>query len=131
MKRWMGGVVLALVAGMAAAQEVPQEVQTLGKQRITVHLHPFLTAEEQATLRTVATNEQALALFVTRPGRHSALAVAPAEGFIRKGQPVASAFAISDLKDTETARVAAVDGCEKVRKKGPSCVVVLEVAPAR
>lgn len=117
------------VAGVAQAQQVPVEVHTLGKQQVKVHQHAWLTAEEVATLKLVATNEQALALFVTRPGRHAAIAVAPAEGFIRNGQPVASAVAISDLPNAPAARVAALEGCEKAKSKGAACVVVLEVAP--
>ena len=130
MTRWLVAAVIGL-PGLALAQDIPTEVQTLGKQQVTVHLHPFLTPEEQATLRVVASNEQALALFVTRPGRHAAIAVAPGEGFIRGGQPVASAVAMSDLPDTEKARTAALEGCEAARKKGPACVIVLDVAPAR
>lgn len=122
---------LALMSLPVFAQDVPTEVQTLGKAQVTLHLHSFLTAEEQATLRVVATNEQALALFVTRPGRHAAIAVAPAEGFVRNGQPVASAMAMSDLPDTDRARAAALESCEKLRKSGPACVVVLDVAPVR
>lgn len=122
-------VVLAPVA--TSAQTVPTEVQRLGNSQVTLHLHPFLTPEELVTLRMVATNEQALALFVTRPGRHSAIAVAPGEGFIRNGAPVPSATALSDLRDAETARADAVTACTATRTKGAECVVVLEVAPFR
>jgi hypothetical protein len=122
---------LALLPLHALAQAVPTEVQTLGTSQVTVHLHPFLTPEEQGALRLVASNEQALALFMPRAGRHAAIAVAPGEGFIRGGQPVASAIAMSDLPDTEKARAAAIEGCEAARKKGPACVIVLDVAPAR
>jgi hypothetical protein len=122
---------LALLPLPALAQDIPTEVQSLGTSQVTVHLHPFLTPEEQAALRLVASNEQALALFVPRAGRHAAIAVAPGEGFIRGGQPVASAVAMSDLPDTEKARAAAIEGCEAARKTGPACVIVLDVAPAR
>ena len=124
-------VLTMAVAGAPMAQQVPTEVQTLGASTVTVHLHPFLTAEEQATLRLVATNEQALALFVPRAGRHAAIAVAPGEGFIRGGQPVPSATAISDLPDTAAARAAALGACDSARKAGPACVIVLDVAPSR
>lgn len=122
---------LALTAAAATAQSVPNETARLGGQQITLHLHPFLTADEAAMLRLVASNEQALAVFITNPGRHSALALAPAEGFVRNGQPVASAFAISDLQTPQDARTGALEGCERARRNGPNCVVVLEVAPAR
>jgi len=114
----------------ALAQSVPTESNRLAGQQITLHLHPFLTADETAMLRLVASNEQALAVFITNAGRHSALAVAPAEGFVRSGQPVASAFAISDLMTPADARTGALEGCERARRAGPACVVVLEVAPA-
>lgn len=122
---------LGVIASPLLAQEVPAEVQELGKQQVTVHVHPFLSGEELSALRLVATNEQALALFVTRPGRFTAIAVAPGEGFIRDGQPVPSATALSDLPDAETARADATAACNAARTKGPDCVVVLEVAPAK
>lgn len=123
--------VALVLAGPADAQAVPSETARLAGQQVTLHMHPFLTAEESAMLRLVASNEQALAVFITNAGRHSALAVAPAEGFVRGGQPVASAFAISDLTTAEEARTAALDGCQRARSAGPACVVILEVAPAR
>ena len=132
MKRFVVAALgVAVLAGPLVAQEVETEVKRLGNQQVTLHLHPFLTDEELTTLRLVATNEQALSLFVTRPGRHSAVAVAPAEGFIRAGQPVASATALSDLPNAQTARADAMATCTAAKAKGPDCVVVLEVAPAR
>ncbi len=122
---------MAALAAPLAAEQVTPEVTRLGNQQVTLHPHAFLTEEELTTLRVVTTNEQALALFVARPGRHSAIAVAPGEGFIRGGQPVASATALSDLPNAETARADAVATCNAAKTKGPDCVVVLEVAPAR
>lgn len=120
---------MAVLAAPLAAQEA--EVTRMGGQQVTLHPHTFLNDEELATLRLVSSNEQALALFVARPGRYSAIAVAPGEGFIRAGQPVKSATAISDLPDAETARADALAACNAAKAKGPDCVVVLEVAPAR
>lgn len=131
MTRFPLALALLLAPFAAAAQEVPTEVSRLGGQEVTLHLHPFLTDEEAAVLRTVASNEQALQLFITRARRHSAMALAPAEGFIRAGQPVASAFAISDLRNAADARTGALEGCERARRAGAGCVIVLEVAPAR
>lgn len=122
---------MALGAAPALSQTVPPEVQRLGASQVTLYLHPFLTPEETAALRMVASNEQALGLFVPRPGRHAAIAIAPAEGFIRAGLPVPSATAMSDLPDAAAARAAAMQGCETARKTGEACVVVLEVAPFR
>lgn len=121
-----------LTAGHAAvAQDVPVETSTLGKQSISVSIHPFLSAEELTVLRLVAVNDDALKLFVTRPGRFSAIAVAPAEGLIRDGKPIDSAKAISDLPSARRARQAALTECNSAKTKGPDCVIVLEVAPAR
>ena len=129
MSRLTWVMALGLAATAAQAEGVATEVSQLGKQQVTLHLHPWLAAEEVATLKLVATNEEALQLFVTRPGRHAALAVAPAEGLVRGGQPVASAVAISDLPSVEAARAAALEGCEAARSSGPACAIVLEVAP--
>ena len=130
----LGGGVLAFAlafggAPVAGAQTVPVETGVNGGSAVTLHLHPFLTADEVATLRLVASNDQALSLFVTSRKGHAALAVSPAEGFVREGKPVVSAVALSDLPDAEAARVAAVAGCDAARKASAPCVVVLEVAP--
>lgn len=121
----------ALFAVSPVAAEVALDVKSLGNQQVTLHLHEFLTPEENATLQMVATNDEALKLFVTRPGRHAAMAVSPGEGFIRDGKPVASAIALSDLADAETARRDVLAACDAARAKGPDCVVVMEVAPLR
>lgn len=132
MKRFVAmTLAVAVLATPLAAQKVTTEVTKLGDQQVTLHVHPFLTEEELTTLRLVATNEQALSLFVTRPGRHTAIAVAPGEGFIRGGQPVPSATALSDVADADTARDDAATTCNAAKAKGPDCVVVLEVAPLR
>jgi hypothetical protein len=141
-------IVVALWAGIACAQEaseVPVETAELGQNVVTLHLYPFLTEEELALLRLVATNEDALALFVPQqdgaveqgevpePGKHAAMAVSPVEGVLRDGVPVPSAIAVGQLPDAETARASATEQCnaarEKQRKRDPECVVVLEVMP--
>ena len=96
---------------------------------MTVILHPFLTEEETATLRVIGQSTDALALFVPEGGRFAALAVAPAEGFIRDGLPVDSAVAIGDLPDLEQARNAALDACNRARDGGAGCEIVLEISP--
>jgi hypothetical protein len=121
----------AVAVPPSAAQTVPSETHRLAGQQVTLHLHPFLSDEETAMLRLVASNEQALAVFVIGARRHAAIAVAPAEGFVRAGVPVPSAFAISDLRRAADARTGALEGCERARQTGPACVVILEVAPAR
>lgn len=122
---------VGLVATAAAAQDVPVETATLGKAAITLHIHPFLKEDELATLRLVATNEQALALFVPSQKGFSAMALSPDDGLIRDGQPVPSAIALADLPDAETARLRAAEACDKARSGKAPCVVVLEVAPAK
>lgn len=124
-------VILGLAgAAVAQAQSVPVETGANGGSMVTVHLHPFLTEEEVATLRVVASNEQALALFVTSQTGHAALAMSPDEGFVRNGTPVESAVAMGDMPDAEAARAAALQGCDAARKGASPCVVVLEVAPS-
>lgn len=124
-----GLVLTAVLAGSAVAGDIPTEVATLKGQKITLHVHPFLTDEELKMLRLVQTNKQALQLFVTSGG-FSAIAVAPEEGFVRDGGLVPSAIAIGDLPSAEAAAEAALKACDAARKAALACVVVLEVAPA-
>ena len=126
------GLGLAIVlAGAAGAQAVPTEISRLSGSKITLHVHPFLTEAELVTLRLVASNKDALKLFVTSNKGYAAIAVAPGEGFLRDGMPVASAFAIAELPDAETALAEALKGCDAARNGGEACVVVLEIGPGR
>jgi hypothetical protein len=118
-------------AGGAAAQGVPTEVTRLGTSEVTLHLHPALAAEDRDLLRVIAGSADALAAMVGSAGGHAAIALAPAEGLMRDGAPSASAFAIGQLPDAAAARRAALEGCAAARQRGPDCVVVLEIAPAR
>ena len=130
--RIIKGLALAVVlAGSAVAGEVPTEVSKLAGQKITLHIQPFLTETELSTLRLVATNRQALKLFVTSAKGYAAIAVAPKEGFIRDNALVGSAVAIGELPDAASAVAAALKGCNAARKGGVACVVVLEVGPGR
>jgi hypothetical protein len=125
----VAGLVLAVALGTAAqAEDVPTETMELGKSVVTLHVHPFLTEEELATLRVIGTNKDALALFVPEGGGHAAIAMAPEEGFVRDGVPVGSAVAVAKLPDTETARGEALKGCEAAKTTKKACVVVLDVA---
>ena len=112
------------------ADEVPVETATLGASAITLHLHPFLTEEETATLRLVAVNEQALSLFVPGNAGFAALAVSPKDGFIRDGALVVSAVALAGLPDQATASLKAVEACNAAKTGAADCVTVLEIAPA-
>ncbi len=126
----VGGVLGAAGPVMAQA-EVPVEVGTLGASEVALHIHPFLSDEELTALRLVATNEQALALFVPDASKgHSAMAASPDDGVFRDGKPVASAMALAGLPDAATARTNALAACDKARSGKAACVVVLEVAPA-
>ncbi len=136
MRMACGAVAVALWGGLAAAQDaevVPVETAELGENVVTIHLHPFLTPEEATLLRLVATNAEALALFVPEPGGFAAMAASPVEGVVRNGVPVPSAIAVGQLPDAEAARTSATEQCnaarEKQRKRDPECVVVLEVMP--
>lgn len=107
------------------------ETNVLDGAKITLHVYPFLDATELATLRLVLTNSQALSLFLPDHKGFAAIAVAPDEGFIRGGKPIASASAISGLPDAQTAASKALAACDSARKaSGQPCVVVLELGPA-
>jgi hypothetical protein len=124
-------VALMLMATAAQAQDAPEtEVTTLGASTVTLHLWDFLSEEELTVLRLVATDTNALALFVPDAAGFSALAASPEDGFIRDGAPVASAIALSGLPDAEAARTAALTDCAAKKAGAADCVVVLEVAPA-
>jgi hypothetical protein len=124
------GLLLVLgTASVARAEDVPVELATLGASAITLHLHPFMTEEEMATLRLVMVNEQALSLFVPDKAGFAALAVSPEDGFIRMGAPMGSATAVGGLADAEAARGAALAGCEAMKQGTAPCVTVLEIAP--
>jgi hypothetical protein len=122
---------LMLMATAANAEDpTPTEVTTLGASTVTLTLWGFLTEEELTILRLVATDANALALFVPDAKGFSALAASPEDGFIRAGVPVASAIALSGLADAEAARTAALAECTAKKAGTADCVVVLEVAPA-
>lgn len=132
MRKLLGiGLGMAMMAGAARAEDVPAEVSTLDGAQITLHVYPFLKDQELQTLRLVATNSQALAVFVPGDKSHySALALAPADGFLKDGAPTETASAQSDLPDANTAAKAALDSCDAKRgKAGKPCVLVLEIGP--
>ncbi len=112
-----------------ARAELATETTVLGGSQITLTLPDFLNEQEVQTLRLVATNEQALSLFVPSNNGFAAIAIAPADGFIRDGQPVASAIAMAELASAEDARAKVLEACDKAKSGGDPCVVVLEVGP--
>ena len=123
----------ALIGGMAFAQDVPVEVSVLDASQVTLHLFPFLKDEELSTLRLVATNRDALSVFLqSKDATHfAALALAPADGFVQDGAPAATATALSDFPDAAAAAKATIAACDAKRDPAtPPCVVVLEVGPA-
>ncbi len=126
----MTGAPFGATRAVWAEPSVPMETAINGAATVTLYLHPFLTGAELATLRLVATDAQALSLFVPSGTGHAALAVSPREGFVRDGALVASAVAIGGLPDATSARTAALAACDTARRAKAACVVVLEVAPA-
>ncbi len=116
--------------GVFAQDAVPTEVSTLDGATVTVHLQPFLSDQELGLLRLVATNADALAVFVPDRNGFAAMAVSPDDGFIRDGVPVSSAVALSAMPDAATAASEAVAGCEAKRSGAAPCVVVLDISPA-
>ncbi len=129
MRMIMGLGFAVVLAGSAMAQTAATEVKTLKGQKVTVHIQPFLNADELRMLRLVQTNKQALALFITSEGGYSAMAASPGDGLVRDGGFPASVIAIGDLPDAATAATAALDGCNAKRKSSDACVLVLEVGP--
>ena len=128
------GLAVALLGCEAVAQDVPVEVSTLDASQVTLHIYPFLKADELAMLRLVATNRDALSVFLPseNASHFAALALAPADGFLQDGSPVESASALSDFADADAAAAATLAACDAKRdQKTPPCVVVLEVGPAR
>ncbi len=135
MRRVAAAMVSLGLAGAALAGAVPIERGALGQSQVTLYLHPFLQADELATLRLVMTDETALALFLpqdqdkTAAGGFAALAVSPDDGFVREGKAVASAVALAGLADAAAAETAAVEACNALRKGAAPCVMVLLVEP--
>lgn len=131
MKLRVAALVGLVSASAVWAQGAPVETTVLGGSKIALHLHGFLTPEDLATLRFVASNPDGLGLFIQNGARFAAIALAPEEGFLRGGQPVASATAMSDLPDLATARQAAITRCNEMRQTKAACVIALEVSPAQ
>lgn len=133
MQNWIrraGYALLALpFAAMAAAQDVPKEVSTLAGLTVTVYAQPFLSQQEKDTLHLIASNKDALALFVPAADGYAALAASPDDGFVKDGLPVASATAMVSLPDAATAAKEALAHCDSLRKGKKPCVLLLEVAP--
>ena len=132
MRRFCFGLATAMTlasVGLASAQEVPTEHYQMDGVEISVLAHEFLSEDELMTLRLVGQNRDALALFVPEGPGYAALAIAPAEGFVRDGVPVDSAIAMSGLQDLESARASALEACDAARQTDDSCVIALEVAP--
>ena len=118
-------------AAQATAQAVPTEVTRFADAEVTLYLHPFLTDNDRMLLEIMASNEQTLQAFLGEGGGHAAMALAPAEGLMQGDAPAASATAVGQLPDAETARSRALEECDAARSGGAACVVVIEVAPTR
>jgi hypothetical protein len=132
MRTMLAGLAIAgLGATGAAAQAVPTEVTRLDGAEVTLYLHSFLSAEDRTLLSVIAGSPDAMAALLGDAGGHAAIAVAPAEGFVRNGVPADSATAIAQLPDAATARREALETCNAMRRQGPDCVLVLEVIPIR
>lgn len=123
--------VLLAGAALPLSAEVKPEVSTLGGSTVTFYPQPFLDETELSTLRLVASNKDALALFVPSSKGYAALALSPDDGFLNEGAPAVSAVAIADLPDAASAAAAALKGCDEKRIGKSACVIVLEVGPAK
>ncbi|MCC5993322.1 MAG: hypothetical protein JJT99_12460 [Rhodobacteraceae bacterium] len=122
-------MLVAAGATIAGAQQGATVRFELPQVEVVVHELPFLSDEELETLRLVGQNEEALALFLSGGVQFGAMAVAPADGFIRGGMPADSATAVSDLPDLGAARSSALAQCNATRSGGPACQIALEIIP--
>ncbi len=121
-----------LLAGPTLAQDtIPVETGVNGSSLVTLHVHPFLRAEELAVLRLVLTRADALELFVEKTTGFAAVAVSPDDGFMRGDGLVASAKGFGEFADAAGARTAALAACDAAREGQTPCVVVLDVAPTQ
>lgn len=124
-------MVAAVLAGGAAFAEVPVEVSKIDGAKVTFYVHPFLDDSELATLRLVATQSQALKLFVPSDKGFAAIALSPDDGFIKNGKPAASASAVAELPDAAAAAAKALELCNAARKGAAECVIVMEISPPK
>jgi hypothetical protein len=122
-------VMMVLGAAGALLAEVPSEVTRLNGARVTLYVQPFLDETELATLRLVASQEQALKLFVPSSKGYAAIALSPEDGFIKDGKPAASASAVAELPDAASASAKALEMCDAARKGASPCVIVMEISP--
>lgn len=118
------------LSGVALA-EVPTEVSKINGAKVTFYVQPFLDDTELATLRLVATQEQALKLFVPSNEGFAAIALSPDDGFIRGGKPAASASAIAQMPDAASAAAKALETCNAARTGTADCVIVMEISPPK
>lgn len=125
----LGALAIGLGLSGAAMADVPTEVSKIDGAKVTFFVHPFLDATELTTLRLVATQSQALKLFVPSDKGYAAIALSPDDGFIRGGKPAASASAIAEMPDAAAAAAAALELCNAARKGSADCVIVMEISP--
>ena len=124
------GAVMAAAVSSPALAEVATEVSRINGAKVTFYVHPFLDETELATLRLVATTEQALSLFVPSKTGCAAIALSPDDGFIKAGKPAASASAVAELPDAAQAATKALEMCNAARSGAADCVIVMEISPA-
>ena len=120
---------LALTAPVAVAQAVETETLDPGNATVTLTLHPFLAKDEVDMLRNIGSTPGAIEMMVGDTKNFGAIAASPDEGFLRDGLPVASAVAVAQKPDAQSARAAAVAECQAVAKSRKPCVPILEIAP--
>jgi hypothetical protein len=122
---------LALLVSPAFAEEAQVETSEIAASVVTFHKLPTLDDQEVQILRTVATNEQALQLFVPDASKgFAAIAISPSEGFLDEGAPVKSAIALSGFASAEQAAKASLAACDAARApEAEACTLVLEIAP--
>lgn len=121
----------AVLVSTAALAEVPVEESKIDGSKVIFYVHPFLDESEIATLRLVATQSEALQLFVPSRKGYAAIALSPDDGFIKNGKPAASASAVAELPDAASAATKALELCNAARKGTAECVIVMEISPPK
>lgn len=124
--------IYAGAAHPAAAQDAPaREVTRAGGVEITLHRHDWLRVDDLATLAAIIESPEARTMLLGPGGDYAALALAPADGLLAPEGVAATAQAVAQLPDAQTARTRALELCDGARRGGRACAVVLEVAPLR
>lgn len=123
---WTGAV-----PPLAAQEAPPRDVTRADGVEMTLHRFDWLRPDDLATLTAIMQTAELRTMLLGPGGDYAALALAPADGLLAPEGVAATAQAVAQLPDAQTARARALELCDGARRGGRSCAVVLEVAPLR